>query len=30
MLGTYDFCGHYAWTFAWLKERLGDKDLEEY
>lgn len=30
MLGTYDFCGHYAWTFAWLKERLGDEGLEEY
>lgn len=18
MIGVYDFCGHYDWTFAWL------------
>lgn len=23
MIGCYDFCGHYEWTFAWL-EREGD------
>lgn len=26
MIGCYDFCGHYDWTFAWL-ERRGGKDL---
>jgi hypothetical protein len=26
MIGTYDFCGHYEWTFAWL-EREGGQDL---
>lgn len=26
MIGTYDFCGHYEWTFAWL-EREGGVDL---
>ena len=26
MLGCYDFCGHYEWTFAWL-ERTGGKQL---
>ncbi len=26
MLGCYDFCGHYEWTFAWL-ERLGGHEL---
>ena len=24
MIGCYDFCAHYEWTFAWLeKEGLG-------
>ena len=22
MIGCYDFCGHYEWTFGWL-ERVG-------
>lgn len=28
MIGCYDFCGHYEWTFAWL-ERVGGNDLVE-
>jgi hypothetical protein len=27
MLGCYDFCGHYDWTFAWLR-REGGAELE--
>ncbi|GDY22366.1 hypothetical protein LBMAG56_37130 [Verrucomicrobiota bacterium] len=30
MLGCYDFCGHYEWTFAWLAERGGHKLVREY
>jgi hypothetical protein len=26
MIGCYDFCGHYEWTFAWL-EREGGREL---
>ena len=26
MIGCYDFCGHYDWTFAWL-ERAGGKAI---
>ena len=26
MIGCYDFCGHYEWTFAWL-EKEGGHDL---
>lgn len=26
MIGCYDFCGHYEWTFGWLEE-LGGQDL---
>ncbi|MDD5704500.1 MAG: hypothetical protein PHR35_01140 [Kiritimatiellae bacterium] len=26
MLGVYDFCGHYEWTFEWLR-RHGDEPL---
>ena len=26
MLGVYDFCGHYEWTFAWL-EKKGRAEL---
>lgn len=25
MLGCYDFCGHYDWTFAWLKKQGGEE-----
>lgn len=30
MLGCYDFCGHYEWTFAWLERAGGRELLEEY
>jgi hypothetical protein len=30
MLGCYDFCGHYEWTFAWLEEQGGHELLREY
>ncbi len=30
MIGVYDFCGHYEWTFAWLEARGGQPLLEEY
>jgi len=26
MIGCYDFCGHYEWTFGWL-EQLGGHEL---
>ncbi len=26
MIGCYDFCGHYEWTFDWL-EREGGRAL---
>src|SRR5690606_15033257 len=26
MIGCYDFCGHYEWTFDWL-ERQGGREL---
>ncbi|MFV0338730.1 MAG: hypothetical protein ACK5LK_10880 [Chthoniobacterales bacterium] len=30
MIGTYDFCGHYEWTFDWLEKQGGEKLLREY
>jgi len=24
MLGVYDFCGHYEWTFEWLRQQGGE------
>ena len=30
MLGAYDFCGHYEWTFAWLAAKGGENLLHEY
>ena len=30
MLGCYDFCAHYEWTFAWLERRGGRELLETY
>jgi hypothetical protein len=30
LLGVYDFCGHYEWTFAWLAQRGGTTLLHEY
>jgi len=25
MIGCYDFCGHYEWTFEWLRQRGGEE-----
>lgn len=30
MLGCYDFCGHYEWTFAWIEREGGREMLTEY
>jgi hypothetical protein len=30
MLGTYDFCGHYEWTFGWLERVGGPALVREY
>ena len=30
MIGTYDFCGHYEWTFAWLDAQGGQALVKEY
>ena len=30
MLGCYDFCGHYDWTFAWMTKEGGQALLENY
>ena len=30
MLGVYDFCGHYEWTFEWLRQRGGDSLVRAY
>lgn len=30
MIGTYDFCGHYEWTFEWLHRAGGAGLLQEY
>ncbi|MBI5801652.1 MAG: hypothetical protein HZA92_13140 [Verrucomicrobia bacterium] len=30
MLGSYDFCGHYEWTFEWLREQGGDPLVRVY
>jgi hypothetical protein len=30
MLGVYDFCGHYEWTFAWLQKQGGPSLLRAY
>ena len=30
MLGAYDFCGHYEWTFEWLRRIGGESLLREY
>lgn len=30
MLGCYDFCGHYEWTFAWLRQAGGEDLVHEY
>ncbi len=30
MIGTYDFCGHYEWSFAWLEENGGGALVQDY
>ncbi len=30
MMGCYDFCGHYEWTFAWLERTAGRDALKAY
>lgn len=30
MIGIYDFCGHYEWTFAWLQKQGGHELLRRY
>ena len=30
MLGVYDFCGHYDWTFEWLREQGGETLVRRY
>lgn len=30
MIGCYDFCGHYEWTFAWLEAEGGKALLIDY
>ncbi len=30
MLGSYDFCGHYEWTFEWLRQRGGEPLVVKY
>ncbi len=30
MLGCQDFCGHYEWTFHYIRSRWGEEALERY
>jgi len=30
MIGCYDFCGHYEWTFAWLEKQGGLPLVRDY
>lgn len=30
MLGCYDFCGHYEWTFEWLRQLGGEPLVREF
>lgn len=30
MLGAYDFCGHYEWTFQWLDQKGGHDLVRAY
>lgn len=30
MIGVYDFCGHYEWTFAWLEREGGHELVRAY
>lgn len=30
MIGCYDFCGHYDWTFEWLRSEGGEELVRAY
>ena len=30
MIGVYDFCGHYDWTFEWLRQTGGEALVRQY
>lgn len=30
MIGVYDFCGHYDWTFEWLRQQGGEDLVRAY
>ena len=30
MIGVYDFCGHYEWTFEWLRRNGGEPLVRDY
>ena len=30
MIGVFDFCGHYEWTFEWLREQGGERLVRHY
>ena len=30
MIGCYDFCGHYEWTFDWIEREAGHALVREY
>ncbi|MEQ1860784.1 MAG: hypothetical protein ABMA13_12690 [Chthoniobacteraceae bacterium] len=30
MIGAYDFCGHYEWTFEWLRQQGGHELVKAY
>ena len=30
MIGSYDFCGHYEWTFEWLRRQGGEELVRDY
>lgn len=30
MIGCYDFCAHYEWTFAWLERAGGHALVRDY
>jgi len=30
MIGCYDFCGHYEWTFSWIESKGNHELLKQY
>jgi hypothetical protein len=30
MIGCYDFCGHYEWTFAWMQQQGGHEAVRAF